>query len=68
MMHKGLESVAQILLVAKQLTGDTDRAVAWFRHQPIAGHHGKTALELVEAGHAAAVLAHLEDLQDGGYA
>jgi hypothetical protein len=53
---------------AEQLTGDADRAIVWSRHQPIAGHDGKTALQLVEAGHADAVLAHLEDLRDGAYA
>jgi hypothetical protein len=40
----------------------------WFRHQPIAGHDGRTALERVEAGHTDAVMAHLEDLRDGAYA
>ncbi len=68
LVQKGLEPVVHILAAAEQLTGDADRAIVWFRHQPIAGHDGRTALELVEAGHADAVLAHLEDLRDGAYA
>ncbi len=67
-VQKSLEPVVRILAVAEQLTGDADRAIVWFRHQPIAGYDGKTALDLVEAGHADAVLAHLEDLRDGAYA
>ena len=66
-VQKGLEPVVRILAAAEQLTGDADRAIVWFRYQPIAGYDGRTALELVEAGHADAVLAHLEDLRDGAY-
>jgi hypothetical protein len=60
--------VVRILAAVEQLTGDPDRAIIWVRHQPIAGYDGQTALELVEAGRADAVLAHLEDLRDGIYA
>ncbi len=68
LVQKSLDPVVRILAAAEQLTGDPDRAMIWFRHQPIAVHGGRTALELVEAGQADAVLAHLEDLQDGLYA
>ena len=68
LVQKSLEPVVRILAAVEQLTGDPDRAIIWFRHQPIAGYDGQTALELVEAGHADAVLAHLEDLRDGIYA
>ena len=67
-VQRGLEPIVRILAAAEQLTGDADRAVVWFRHQPIAGHDGRTAIELVELGQAAAVLAHLQDLRDGSYA
>ena len=68
LVQKSLEPVVRILAAAEQLTGDADQAIIWFRHQPIAGHGGRTAQELVEAGNADAVLAHLEDLRDGTYA
>ena len=68
LVQKGLEPIVRILTAAEQLTGDPDRAIVWFRHQPIAGYDGRTAFDLVEAGLADAVLAHLEDLRDGIYA
>jgi uncharacterized protein (DUF2384 family) len=64
-----LGEVARVVVTAADLLGgDTPRAVVWFRHQPLAGFDGRTAEELVAAGHADAVLAHLEMLRDGGYA
>ncbi|HEY4042419.1 MAG TPA: hypothetical protein VGM32_11335, partial [Rhodopila sp.] len=48
-VQRNLEPIVRILTVAEELTGDADRAIVWFRHQPIAGHDGRTALELVEA-------------------
>jgi hypothetical protein len=68
LVQKSLEPVVRILAAAEELAGDLDRAIVWFRYQPIAGHDGRTAFELVAAGHAEAVLAHLEDLRDGTYA
>lgn len=67
-VQKSLDPIVRILAAAEELAGDADKAIIWFRHQPIAGHAGKTPLELVEDGHADAVLAHLEDLRDGAYA
>jgi uncharacterized protein (DUF2384 family) len=67
-VQQSLQPVVRILTVAEELTGNADQAILWFRHQPIAGHDGKTALQLVEKGHAPAVLKHLEDLRDGNYA
>lgn len=63
-----LGDIARIVALAAELTGDNGRAVAWFRHQPLSGFDGRTALELVRAGHADAVRKHLETLRDGGYA
>ena len=47
---------------------DAARAIVWFRHQPLAAFDGRTAAELVAAGHVDAVLVHLEILRDGVYA
>lgn len=68
LVQERLGTVARIIAAAGDLTGDTGRAVVWFRHQPLAGFDGRTAEELVADGHAAAVLAHLEMLRDGIYA
>jgi uncharacterized protein (DUF2384 family) len=60
--------VARIVAAAAELLGDDGKAAVWFRHQPLAGFDGRTAEELVTAGHADAVLKHLDQLADGGYA
>ena len=64
-----LGEVMRILSVATDLLGgDLNKAVVWFRHQPLAGFDGQTAEELVSAGHAQAVLTHLGMLRESGYA
>lgn len=63
-----LQRIARILTEVEELTNDPSQAVVWFRHQPIPAFGGKTAQDLVEAGHAEAVFAFLEHLRDGGYA
>lgn len=60
--------VARIVAQAGEILGDDNRAAVWFRHQPLAGFDGRTAEELVAAGHGDAVLKHLDTLVDGGYA
>ena len=60
--------VARIVAAAAEIVGDDNKAAIWFRHQPLAGFAGRTAEELVGAGHAGAVLKHLDTLADGGYA
>ena len=63
-----LGEIARIIAFAAELTGDSGRAVVWFRHQPLAGFDCKTAEQLVEDGQADAVLKHLGMLRDGVYA
>ena len=67
-VQERLGEVARIVSTAADLLGgDARRAIVWFKHQPLAGFDGRTAEELVADGDAAAVLAHLEMLRDGGY-
>jgi uncharacterized protein (DUF2384 family) len=64
-----LGEVMRILAEAADLLGgDVGKAALWFCHQPLAGFDGRTAEELVGAGHAAAVVTHLGMLRDGSYA
>ena len=63
-----LGEIARIITVASELTGDRNRAIVWFRHQPLAAFDNKTAAELVKEGHVEAVLAHLNMLANGVYA
>ncbi len=65
----GLGMIVRIIGVASALFGDNPgKAILWFRHQPIPAFDLRTAEQLVEAGHADAVLKHLEMLSDGVYA
>lgn len=66
-VQKRLGEIAAIITRAAELSGDEGRAIIWFRHQPIVGF-GETAEQLVEAGHAKAVLWHLDGLENGVYA
>ena len=61
-----LGEIARIIARAADLAGDEARAIIWFKHQPIPGF-GKTAEELVEQGHAEAVMEDLERMAEGVY-
>ena len=64
-----LGDLVRILAEAADLLGgDRAKAKIWLRYQPIAAFGGQTAEELIAAGHAKAVIAHLAMLRDGGYA
>lgn len=63
-----LSPVVRILSMASEMAGDEDRAVIWFKHQPIPGWAGKTAYDLVGDGKAEKVLAYLEAVRSGVYA
>jgi uncharacterized protein (DUF2384 family) len=67
-VQASLSEIARIIARAAELAGDEDRAIIWFRHQPIVGFSGKTAEDLVAEGHADAVLWHLDSLDAGVYA
>jgi uncharacterized protein (DUF2384 family) len=67
-VQKGLQPIAHILSAAEELAGAADDAIFWFRHEPIPAFGGRTPIELVEQGQAAAVLAHIQALRDGSYA
>ncbi len=67
-VQQRLGDVTRIISQAAELVGEQQRAIVWFRHQPLSGFEQKTAEELVAVGHADAVLAHLAMLRDGVYA
>ena len=54
--------------MAAEMAGDENRAVIWFKHQPIPGWAGKTAYDLVGEGKSDKVLAYLEAVRSGVYA
>ena len=63
-----LSPVVRILAMAGEMAGGEERAVIWFKHQPIPGWAGKTAYDLVREGKADKVLAYLEAVRSGVYA
>ncbi len=67
-----LGPIATILSRATDMANDgaggLNKAVVWFRHQPIAAFGFKRAADLVQAGEAQAVIAWLDALEDGAYA
>lgn len=67
-VQQRLGEIARIIAIASELVQDEQRAIVWFRHQPLSGFDNKTAQELVTAGHADAVIEHLAMLSDGVYA
>jgi len=67
-VDQALSPVVRILAMAAEMAGDQNRAVVWFKHQPIPGWAGKTAFDLVADGKADSVLAYLEAVRSGVYA
>lgn len=60
-----LREMIKAITAAATLTGDIDKALYWFRNEPIADYGHRTAAELVAEGHLEAVLAYLRDLGNG---
>lgn len=64
-LQSRLRGIVKAIAAAVAVTGDIDKAIYWFRNEPIADYRHKTAAELVAEEHLAAVLAYLEDLHTG---
>lgn len=67
-IDQALSPIVRVLAYATEMTGGEDRAVLWFKHQPIPGWAGKTAYDLVEEGKSEKVLNYLEAVRSGVYA
>lgn len=63
-----LTPLLKILAMATEMSGSEQRAVAWFKFNPILSMGSKTPMEHVQAGNASVVLTHLEDVLNGVYA
>jgi len=60
-----LRDMVKAIVAAVALTGDLEKAIYWFRNEPIADYRHKTAAELVADGRLDVVLTYLEDLRNG---
>jgi Protein of unknown function (DUF2384) len=67
-VDQALSPIVRILAMAAEMAGDENRAVIWFKHQPIPGWAGRTAYDLVREGKSDKVLAYLEAVRSGVYA
>ena len=64
-LQSKLRDIARIVSRAESMLGGRERAVYWYRNQPLADYGGRTAEELVSEGHADAVSAYLDDVETG---
>jgi hypothetical protein len=59
-----MREMVKVISAATELTGDVDKAIYWYRNEPIVDYGHRTAAELVPEGHAEAVLAFIRDLEN----
>ena len=64
-LQERLREMVRIISAAATVSGDIDKALYWFRNEPIVDYAHKTAAQLVAEGHADAVLTYLRDLDNG---
>nr|WP_235813565.1 antitoxin Xre/MbcA/ParS toxin-binding domain-containing protein [Brucella anthropi] len=55
----------KVISAAAELTGDLQKAIYWYRNEPIPDYGHRTAEELVADGEIEAVLAYVRDLENG---
>jgi hypothetical protein len=60
-----MREMIKVISAAAELTGDIQKAIYWYRNEPIADYNHHTAAELVAEGHVDAVLAYIRDLENG---
>ena len=60
-----MREMVKVISAAAELTADIEKAIYWYRNEPIADYDHCTAAELVANGHADAVLAYIRDLENG---
>lgn len=60
-----MREMVKVISAATELTGDVEKAIYWYRNEPIADYGHRTAAELVADGEVEAVLALVRDLENG---
>jgi len=64
-LQDAMVDVVRVLSAAHELTDDIDRALFWFRNQPIADFDHFTPMQLVEQGKVQAVIDYIESISAG---
>lgn len=57
--------MVKAIAAATELTGDVDKAIYWYRNEPIADYGHRTPAELVADGQVDAVLTFIRDIENG---
>jgi len=60
-----LRDMVKAIVAAVAVTGDLEKAIYWFRNEPITNYRHKTAAELVSERRLDDVLVYLDDLHNG---
>lgn len=60
-----MREMVKVISAATELTGDVDKAIYWYRNEPIPDYDHRTAAELVADGQVEAILAFVRDLENG---
>lgn len=64
-LQDAMVDVVRVLSAVHALTGDIDRALFWFRNQPIPEFDHLTAMQLVGQGKVQAVIDYVESISAG---
>jgi hypothetical protein len=64
-LQRRMREMIKVISAAAELTGALDKAIYWYRNEPIGDYGHKTAAELIAEGHVEAVLAYIRDLGNG---
>lgn len=64
-LQDAMVDVVRVLSAAHALTGDIDRALFWFRNQPISEFDHFTPMQLVEQGKVQALINYVESISAG---
>lgn len=64
-LQDAMVDVVRVLSAAQALSGDVDKALFWFRNQPIADFDHYTPMQLVEQGKVQAVIDYIESIGAG---
>ncbi|MEO4041679.1 hypothetical protein AAFN47_08760 [Hoeflea sp. CAU 1731] len=64
-LQSRMREMIKVISAAARLTGDLQKAIYWYRNEPIDEYDHLTAAELVADGHSEAVLTYIRDLENG---
>ncbi len=64
-LQEALGDVVRVLSAASQLTGDVDKALFWFRNQPIPEFGHCTPMQVVEQGKVQSLVDYIDSISAG---